>query len=98
MSGGSFNYLYTLNDNKGVVNELETMKEMYKVMIEIDHKCDATLTMGWMIHYLEKGIEEFKKLEKVFQAVEWYKSNDWGLGQVKEVLEEYSRENNNVTY
>ena len=93
MSGGSFNYLYSIEDTIGIVPALDEMKRMYTELKNIDSRAYATIEMGCMIHDFEKGINKFNKLKDVMHSVEWYKSNDWDINQVKESLEDYSKEN-----
>lgn len=102
MSGGSYNYLYLkgsedLLDGQGY----EELNEMAETLLDMGYEEEAKETFSIQFEVKktrQKGIAKkasqilearVKKIQGVWKAVEWYQSNDSGIGYVQKEIEKY---------
>ena len=87
MSGGSFNYLFA----KQVEFPLDDLKAIYEIIKTIAPP--NSMAVNRTLEFIE-AIESLQEegdhpLREVWRAVEWYVSNDYGVDQVIEAINEY---------
>jgi hypothetical protein len=94
VSGGSFNYLC----HKDVVQLLESgMADLEEMAVELEglgHVAKApavrTRAVQSRLRAMQTELDaELRELEPVWQAVEWWRSCDWGRDQVLVAIGEY---------
>ena len=99
MSGGSFNYLYRV-DEQDLTSRIYDVKEMLKTLRTYRFASYAVSEMQAIIDESEgfqKSIEaKLDALRDVWQAVEWHVSNDFGEGDVVEVLEKFNQKTKTI--
>ena len=91
MSGGSLNYLYCADTND-LINRISDLKEVERELISLEY-ADVAKDVRRLIEYCltaQNRIDVlFEQLEDVFHSVEWWKSSDIGLDDLKRHLEQY---------
>lgn len=97
MSGGSFNYLCHKSVEDllagGHDDDLENMEDELRAFghPHAHRAADATKVLREEIKRTRRELEDrLEGLEKVFHAVEWWRSCDWGPDQVHRVLDSWS--------
>lgn len=92
MSGGSFNYLYCKRDLDDLLYHTDDLDNMREALIKYGYEDIAKDTQR-LIEYIKSAkirVETLAgNLEKVFKAVEYYESADWGKETMLKILEEY---------
>lgn len=92
MSGGSYNYLCQADvslEGGGGIHGLTAMVED----MERDHPGRrATVAAHGLLCRLNQCADELDDLRKVFQAVEWRRSGDWGDDDVERELRAFEIE------
>ncbi|CAM3309332.1 hypothetical protein [Tsukamurella hominis] len=90
MSGGSFNYLYTrtavalLWDERGA---FEMMAELLEKEFPGSAAATRTRELMVLLEAADRGVEAaIDPCREVWQAAEWWKSNDWDREQVEEAV------------
>ena len=92
MSGGSYDYLF-IADTSQLFDRQETIRRMAERLTELGHHEAAKETeeVDLMINHARRRIEaRAERLEKVWKAVEWYDSADWGIDSVSDAVAEYN--------
>lgn len=95
MSGGSFGYLChaaDFDDGLKLAIKLEDLKAMRDALRSegADDAADATAEMVSMTEdFIAKMESKGKSLSKVWKAMEWFYSGDWGKERLDEALKEY---------
>lgn len=95
MSGGSFGYLCMAADHDGglkLATKLEDLKAMRDALLS-EGANDAAEETAEMISMTEDFIARMESkgdsLSKVWKAMEWFYSGDWGKERLDEALKEY---------
>lgn len=89
MSGGSFNYLYckTLSETMGSIGDLREMVELLEKEFPYSPATIDTRAIYDVLRRMEDAWDEpdgeVQRLAKVWHAVEWWQSNDWGINSVE---------------
>ena len=91
MSGGSYNYL-CYKDSHEIHNNIGDLNDMRDRLIDLGYLDAAkeTESIILMLNAFEVRLQaRIDKLNKVWQAVEWYDSNDFGEDEIKKEIERY---------
>lgn len=92
MSGGSFNYLFTKSP-EDLIRAETTIRAMADALDELGYAEDAAAetrrVLMLVAAYRRAMIRKLRRLEGVWQAVEYYRSGDWTEQEVLEALEAY---------
>ena len=93
MSGGSYDYLYCI-DATDLFDKKKTIEEMRDRLVQLE--CPAAAKQTEKLLELLERFEIIlrarqESLEKMWQAVEWLDSGDWGPDQVKEEYDAFCR-------
>lgn len=94
MSGGSFDYLCDKTAEE-LFDRENTLELMFSALLSADAEDAAAETedLVAMIRQCRVRIEvRRRRLEKVWHAMEWWRSGDWGESQFKEALAKYRTE------
>ncbi|URN94572.1 MAG: hypothetical protein NAG76_22610 [Candidatus Pristimantibacillus lignocellulolyticus] len=93
MSGGSYNYLCITRDEQlfeyGAINTLEQMSNR---LIELGHEDAAKETYELKLIIQQAKLRAntiSERMNKVWKAVEWYDSADWGKDSVDKAISNY---------
>lgn len=92
MSGGSYDYLcdaFDLSDLADKRHQLEAMAERLAGLPWARVPAFETRRLLDAIDRLSIRVEAAKELRKVWHAVEWWDSCDWGEDQVREAVRAY---------
>ena len=104
VSGGSYNYLFCVNDVGEldyIVERLEELEQMCGRLKEIPQAekaySQSQLILEKLKEYLlsRDSIESLilaktEEINKVWQAIEYYDSGDWGIEKVESVLNSFN--------
>lgn len=91
MSGGSYNYL-CIKDFPEICEKQSDINDMVDRLIKLGYidAAKETESVNLMIDAFQVRIEaRLERLQKVWHAVEWFDSNDWGIEDVKKAIKEY---------
>lgn len=93
MSGGSYNYLCTAQDLEDLHARRHDLREMADRLAGLGYAQDAAAETEELLILLRQweiraGVR-LQRLEKIWQAVEWWDSADWSEDKVKAALAEY---------
>lgn len=91
MSGGSFNYLHHKSLGLGEPTGDEDLARMLAQLEELFPNSKATKHTRNVIELTKDGNDLVQQLGAVWQAVEWWRSGDWGQDQVFEEVERYEK-------
>lgn len=92
MSGGSYEYA---SDTRSIQDLSQHICELKRMVFDLKtyHAEDVSADTEELIRYFEQLEDEFieriKPLQKVWHALEWFKSGDWGEDGLQEAIEEY---------
>lgn len=93
MSGGSYNYLCAAGDLDDLTSHRYDLCEMADRLAGLGYAQDAAAETEELLVLLRQweiraGVR-LQRLQKIWQAVEWWDSADWSEDKVKAALAEY---------
>ena len=91
MSGGSYNYL-CYADFPDICSKISDLEDMRDRLLALGYMDSAEETEGviLMIKSFRVRIEaRIKRLNEIWQAVEWKDSGDWGMENIEEAIKKY---------
>lgn len=88
MSGGSHNYLYLAYQVSGLYGRQDDIEFMSTRLKELGFNELAEVSLV-ILKDMQVVYDHAEKLERVWKAVEWYDSGDWGLDDVEQAAKEY---------
>jgi hypothetical protein len=95
MSGGSYNYL-CYKDGHQILEAMGDLEAMSARLAGLGYANDAAAETEDLLVLMRQALNRvgvrMRRLEKVWHAVEWWDSADYGEDQVKEALAEYRKE------
>ncbi|WP_280420887.1 hypothetical protein [Nocardia carnea] len=90
MSGGAYNYLHRQEPDDllglGRVDDLTAIRDRLIELGARDIATEVDEILGAISTFRERAGRQMTTLGDVLQAVEYLDSNDWGEGQVQEVI------------
>lgn len=93
MSGGSFNYLFAVQDLGDILSRTYDLEGMHSSLEALDCAQDVTEKTEEIIDFLRRVDKEFQEkvepLRDVWKAMEWWRSMDWDEEKFKEALAQY---------
>lgn len=93
MSGGSYNYLCTVQDLEDLQAHRYGLEEMASRLAGLGYAQDAARETEELLLLLRqwevRATARLERLTEVWRAVEWWDSNDWGEERVSEALAKY---------
>jgi len=97
MSGGSYDYI-CLSEIRDLLWMDETISRMANRLIELGYEDLAKETLEYL-HFIKrvriKSDVMMRRLSKIWKAVEWLDSGDYGLDTAKEILNDIRKEKKN---
>ncbi len=89
MSGGSFDYLYSLCDDISYLADRKVyIEEMVIALKELGAE-DVAQDTQKVVDLMNQAAEQAVKLQRVWHDIEWWKSCDYSKDQALEGIEEY---------
>jgi hypothetical protein len=96
VSGGSFNYLCHTWDLSDIIDKMGSLEEMSQALAALGYAQDAARETEELLVILRQWEVQttvrLDRLRDVWQAMEWWRSCDWGETQFREALAEYRGE------
>ncbi|MEU7149201.1 hypothetical protein AB0B15_14365 [Streptomyces sp. NPDC045456] len=93
MSGGSYNYLYSMQDLEDLQARQHDLRDMADRLASLGYAQDAARETEELLLLLRqwetRAAVRMSRLAAVWRAVEWRDSNDSGEGAVTEALAKY---------
>ena len=100
MNEGSFDYLYVADILDEVEKRSEAIERMAETIAKLGYAPDAaqeTFELLLEIRATEARMKAYQsRLESLWQAVEWWRSGDWGEERVREALAKYRGQEHNA--
>ena len=95
MSGGSYNYLCCKDPEELLHgNNIGYLEDMCELLLKLGYD-DVARDMQRLVEYCKTAYNRMDvlshQLNDVMHAIEWYESGDYGLGNLKEHLENYRK-------
>ncbi|MFE9777712.1 hypothetical protein ACFYPA_06095 [Streptomyces sp. NPDC005775] len=93
MSGGSYNYLYTAQDLEDLQARRHDLEEMAQRLAGLGYAQDAARETEELLllfrQWETRAAVRTRRLSDVWQAVEWWDSNDSSESSIHEALAKY---------
>lgn len=89
VSGGSFNYLDIAVDCNGLDGRQADIEEMARAL-ETEGFPEAAQATREVLVMMERTANHARSLAKVWHAVEWHYSADWGKDDMREEIQKWT--------
>lgn len=100
MSGGSYNYLFSAQDLEDLNSQRYNLEEMASRLAGLGYAQDAARETEELLLLLRqwetRATVRMRRLADVWQAVEWWDSNDSSEDRVHEALAKYRGEHDDA--
>lgn len=100
MSGGSYNYLYSMQDLEDLQARQHDLRDMADRLAGLGYAQDAARETEELLLLLRqwetRAAVRMSRLTAVWRAVEWWDSNDSGESAVTETLTKYRADTDRV--
>lgn len=100
MSGGSYNYLFTVQDLEDLQAKRGSLEDMAERLAELGYAQDAARETEELLllfrQWETRAQVRIRRLTDVWHAVEWWDSNDGSEEDVRQTLAKYRGEHDDA--